>query len=40
MPLYKTNIGIQFRHERAKDVHAPGYYLHIETDQVFVGVRF
>ena len=27
---YKTNIGIQFRHERAKDVHSPGYYLHIE----------
>jgi uncharacterized protein (TIGR02453 family) len=21
---YKTNIGIQFRHERAKDVHSPG----------------
>lgn len=35
---YKTNIGIQFRHERAKDVHAPGYYLHIEPEQAFVGV--
>ncbi len=35
---YKTNIGIQFRHERAKDVHSPGYYLHIAPDQVFVGV--
>ncbi len=35
---YKTNIGIQFRHERAKDVHAPGYYLHIEPDRSFVGV--
>ncbi len=35
---YKTNIGIQFRHERAKDVHSPGYYLHIDPDQVFVGV--
>ena len=35
---YKTNIGIQFRHERARDVHAPGYYLHIEPEQVFVGV--
>ncbi|MDH3362715.1 MAG: TIGR02453 family protein [Gammaproteobacteria bacterium] len=35
---YKTNIGIQFRHERAKDVHSPGYYLHIALDQVFVGV--
>ena len=35
---YKTNIGIQFRHERAKDVHSPGYYLHIAPDEVFVGV--
>jgi len=34
---YKTNIGIQFRHEMAKDVHAPGYYLHIDPEQVFVG---
>ena len=23
---YKTNIGIQFRHERGRDVHAPGFY--------------
>ncbi len=35
---YKTNIGIQFRHERAKDVHAPGYYVHIAPDDVFIGV--
>ena len=35
---YKTNIGIQFRHEKAKDVHSPGYYVHIDPDQVFVGV--
>lgn len=34
---YKTNIGIQFRHELGKDVHAPGYYVHIEPDQVFIG---
>ena len=34
---YKTNIGIQFRHERAKDVHAPGYYVHIDPDRVFLG---
>ena len=32
---YKTNIGIQFRHEIGKDVHAPGYYLHIEPHQCF-----
>jgi len=35
---YKTNIGIQFRHENAKDVHAPGYYVHIDPDEVFIGV--
>ncbi len=35
---YKTNIGIQFRHERAKDVHAPGFYVHIEPDEAFIGV--
>jgi len=34
---YKTNIGIQFRHEQARDVHAPGYYVHIDPDQVFLG---
>lgn len=35
---YKTNIGIQFRHEAGKDVHAPGFYVHIDTQQVFLGV--
>lgn len=35
---YKTNIGIQFRHELGKDVHAPGYYLHIANDECFIGV--
>ncbi len=34
---YKTNIGIQFRHEQAKDVHSPGFYVHIEPDEVFLG---
>lgn len=33
---YKTNVGIQFRHELGKDVHAPGFYFHIDTDSVFV----
>ena len=33
---YKTNIGIQFRHSAGKDVHAPGFYLHIESREVFV----
>jgi uncharacterized protein (TIGR02453 family) len=35
---YKTNIGIHFRHEVGKDVHAPGYYVHIEPGECFVGV--
>ena len=26
----KTNIGIQFRHEDGSDVHAPGFYVHIQ----------
>jgi len=35
---YKTNIGIQFRHELGKDVHAPGFYVHIATDGCFFAV--
>jgi len=35
---YKTNIGIHFRHEAGKDIHAPGFYVHIAPDQCFVGV--
>lgn len=34
---YKTHTGIQFRHEQGKDVHAPGFYLHLEPGSVFVG---
>lgn len=33
---YKTHTGIQFRHERGRDVHAPGFYLHLEPGSVFV----
>ena len=33
---YKTHAGIQFRHERARDVHAPGFYLHLEPGSVFM----
>lgn len=35
---YKTNIGIQFRHALGKDVHAPGFYVHIASDDCFFGV--
>lgn len=35
---YKTNVGAQFRHrECAKDVHSPGFYLHLEPGGCFVG---
>lgn len=34
---YKTHTGIQFRHEQGKDVHAPGFYLHLEPGRVFTG---
>ena len=34
---YKSNVGIQFRHEAGRDVHAPGYYFHIDPDSVFLG---
>ncbi|HLF11682.1 MAG TPA: DUF2461 domain-containing protein [Gammaproteobacteria bacterium] len=34
---YKTNIGVQLRHERGRDVHAPGFYLHIEPGGCFLG---
>lgn len=35
---YKTHVGIQFRHKQAKDVHAPGFYLHLEPGATFAGV--
>jgi uncharacterized protein (TIGR02453 family) len=35
---YKTNIGIQFRHTLGKDVHAPGFYVYIATDECFFAV--
>jgi uncharacterized protein (TIGR02453 family) len=32
---YKKNTGIQLLHKQGKDVHAPGYYLHLEPRNVF-----
>ena len=34
---YKTHAACQFRHEAGKDVHAPGFYVHIANDEVFFG---
>ena len=34
---YKTHAALQFRHEAGRDVHAPGFYLHLEPGNVFCG---
>ena len=34
---YKTHAAAQFRHREGRDVHAPGFYLHLEPGNVFVG---
>ena len=34
---YKTNTGLHFRHEAAADAHAPGFYLHLEPGNCFMG---
>jgi len=35
---YKTNVGIQFRHEQGRDIHAPGYYVHIAPTECFLAL--
>ena len=34
---YKTNLGAHFKHAAGKNVHTPGYYLHLEPGNVFAG---
>ncbi|MGD8494562.1 MAG: TIGR02453 family protein [Gemmatimonadales bacterium] len=34
---YKTWAALQFRHEDGRDVHAPGFYLHLAPGEVFAG---
>lgn len=34
---YKEHAACHFRHAQAKDVHAPGYYMHFTDDEVFFG---
>ncbi|MGD8376182.1 MAG: DUF2461 domain-containing protein [Acidobacteriota bacterium] len=34
---YKPYAAAQFRHRRGKDVHAPGYYVHLAPDSIFAG---
>ena len=35
---YKTNAGIQFRHEMGRDIHAPGFNAHIVPAECFLAV--
>ena len=35
---YKLNTGMQFRHNAAKDAHAPGFYIHLQPGECFMGV--
>jgi uncharacterized protein (TIGR02453 family) len=34
---YKTHAACHFRHEAGRDAHAPGFYMHIETDRISIG---
>jgi uncharacterized protein (TIGR02453 family) len=34
---YKVHAAAQFRHRAGRDVHAPGFYLHLEPGSVFMG---
>ncbi len=33
---YKTHAGVQFRHVAGKDAHAPGFYLHVSAEEMFL----
>ncbi len=35
---YKTQAGMHFRHDVGREVHGPGFYLHLEPGEVFGGV--
>ncbi|CAN5137725.1 DUF2461 domain-containing protein [soil metagenome] len=35
---YKTHVAMSFGHEAGRDVHAPGFYLHVEPANSYVGV--
>ena len=34
---YKERAACNFRHKAGKDVHAPGFYLHLANDKLMVG---
>ena len=33
---YKAHIGMHFRHAMGRDIHAPGFYVHLAPDEAFV----
>jgi len=33
---YKTNVGLSFRHRLLSDIHAPGFYVHLASDECFL----
>jgi uncharacterized protein (TIGR02453 family) len=35
---YKTQAAAHFRHKLGKEVHGPGFYLHLEPGEVYAGV--
>jgi len=34
---YKENVGCQFRHAAGKTAHAPGFYVHLQPGNIFIG---
>lgn len=34
---YKTHVAAQFRYMGNRDVHAPGFYLHLEPEECYIG---
>jgi len=34
---YKTHAACHFRHAAGKDAHAPGFYVHLDQDEIFFG---
>ena len=35
---YKTHAALHFRHETGREVHGPGFYLHLAPGEVYAGV--
>ncbi|HRL75469.1 MAG TPA: TIGR02453 family protein, partial [Candidatus Accumulibacter phosphatis] len=37
---YKTNVGVQLRHELGTDVHSAGFHMHLASDGCFLGAGY